>query len=105
MSAAGDRYLNEVRRLPCEICVRFFGVDPEPQMRAASQAHHPRTGAGAARKSADEDAVALCFEHHVGGTGLHGLGRKRFERTYGVDEAELTLSTRRRVMELRARRV
>jgi len=101
----GRRYIIDVKRLPCEICVRFFGVDPEPQTDVVSDAHHPRAGVGAGRKADDEDCIALCKEHHQGNTGLHGLGRKAFERRYRVSEAELTESTRRRVMELRARRV
>lgn len=83
----------------------FFSVDPEPQTDVVSDAHHPRTGAGAGRKSADDGCIALCKEHHQGNTGLHGYGRKKFERMYRVTEAELTESTRRRVMELRSRRV
>lgn len=98
----GERYRRDVKRLPCEICVRKHGMDespwPEP---VASDAHHPRTGAGAGRKNDDEACIALCKEHHQGNTGLHGLGRKAFERRYGVTEAELSESTRRRVMEMR----
>jgi len=100
-----ERYKSDVKRLPCEICVRNFGVDPEPQTDVVSDGHHPRTGAGAGRKNSDMDLIALCKEHHQGNTGLHGMGRKKFERVYRVTEAELTESTRRRVMELRARRV
>lgn len=100
-----ERYKRDVKCLPCEICVRCFNVDPEPQTDCVSDAHHPRTGAGAGRKNSDEDVCALCKEHHQGSTGIHGLGRKLFERTYGVTEAELTASTQQRVAEMRARRV
>lgn len=105
MASAGRSYILDVKRLPCEICVRMFGVDPEPQTDAVSDAHHPRTGVGAGRRSEDENCIALCKEHHQGNTGLHGLGRKAFERAYRVTEEELTESTRRRVTELRERRV
>lgn len=95
-------YIRDVKRLPCEICVRVHGMDetpwPEPN---ASDAHHPRTGVGAGRRADDEDAIALCKEHHQGNTGVHGMGRKAFERHYGVTEAELSQSTRRRVNEMR----
>lgn len=102
----GERYRNNVRCLPCEICVRLHGMDPAPwhvgpDDPPPSAAHHPRTGAGAGRKSSDMDCIALCWEHHQGDTGVHGLGRKEFERLYGVTEAELTESTRRRVAEMR----
>jgi hypothetical protein len=31
----------------------------------------------------------LCREHHRGDTGVHGLGRKAFERKYQVTEEQL----------------
>ena len=98
-----EQYLHDVRRLPCEICVRHFGVDPDPQMSAQSAAHHPRTGAGAGRKNSDFDAIALCDKHHQNSDfALHARGRKAFERHFGVTEAELTESTRARVAAMRA---
>jgi hypothetical protein len=36
----------------------------------------------------------LCPEHYRGNTGLHGMGRKAFERAYGVTELELLAETR-----------
>jgi hypothetical protein len=39
------------------------------------------------RKSAP--VIGLCPEHHRGNTGIHGMGRKAFEREYGVTEEEL----------------
>lgn len=106
MSSAGELYLKDVRRLPCEICVRFFGVPSDPANTVVSSAHHPRTGAGAARKNPDEDAISLCPEHHqYGPLSLHGMGRKAFERHWGVTEAELTESTRKRVQQLRTMEV
>jgi len=94
-------YITAVKRLPCEICVMHFGGDAEPWSEpCASDAHHPRTGAGAARRGSDSDVIALCKEHHQGSSGIHGLGRKAFERRWGVTEAELSASTRRRVNEM-----
>jgi len=37
------------------------------------------------------NVLPLCPEHHRGNTGYHGLGRKAFERAYGVTEKELQL--------------
>ena len=92
------QHIGLVKRLPCEICVRHFGMDPDPWPEPnASDAHHPRSGVGAGRRSSDIDAIALCKEHHQGSTGVHGLGRKAFERQWGVTEDELTASTRSRV--------
>ena len=39
--------------------------------------------------------VPLCPEHHQGNTGIHGMGRKAFERYYGVTELELVEQTKR----------
>lgn len=92
------RYIAAVKRLPCEICIRRHGMDSDPWPEPnASDAHHPRTGAGAARRSSDFEVIALCKEHHQGRTGIHGLGRKAFEIEYGVTELELSESTARRV--------
>jgi hypothetical protein len=38
--------------------------------------------------------VPLCPSHHRGDIGLHGMGRKAFERAYGVTELELLDETR-----------
>lgn len=44
---------------------------------------------------AGNDRVApLCPEHHRGNTGLHGMGRKAFERHYGLTETSLIEQTR-----------
>lgn len=40
------------------------------------------------------DALPMCFEHHRGNTGLHGLGTKGFARHYGFDEADLLADVR-----------
>jgi hypothetical protein len=106
----GDRYRLDVKRLPCEICVRKYGMDPDPWPESnASDAHHPRTGAGAGRKNSDFDCIALCKAHHQGDPNhwlrnreaLHHLGRKKWEELLGVTEGELSDSTRHRVLELR----
>lgn len=80
--------------------------DEVPQTTAVSDAHHPRTGTGGARKAPDGDAIALCDGHHRNGNeSLHQMGRKAFERHFGVTEAELTQRTRVRVMQMRAMRI
>lgn len=35
--------------------------------------------------------IPLCVEHHRGNTGIHGLGRKAFERAYQTTEEELLI--------------
>ena len=59
-------------------------------MDTPAECHHPRTATGAGRRASHFDAIPLlCPEHHRGQSGLHGLGRKAFERHYGVTELEL----------------
>jgi hypothetical protein len=43
------------------------------------------------RKSAP--VIGLCREHHRGDTGIHGLGRKAFEKKYGLTEEDLLAYT------------
>jgi hypothetical protein len=35
----------------------------------------------------------LCPYHHRGDRGIHGMGRKAFEREYGITEEELLAKT------------
>lgn len=81
--------MNRVADLGCAVFRRLYGVV------SPSHLHHPRTGTGAGRKASDLDVVPLCPEHHQGTTGLHGMGRKAFEREYGVTELELVEETKR----------
>lgn len=67
----------------CILC-RMLGWGATPP-----ELHHPRTGTGAGRRASDEDIIPLCPEHHRGNTGLHGMGRKAFERRYSVTELGL----------------
>lgn len=95
-----------VRRLPCAICVRVYGISPRPYTSPVSSAHHPRTGAGAARKNPDEDTIPLCPNHHQNSNyALHAMGRKAWERYFGVTEAELTAETKMRVQQMIAMEV
>lgn len=82
-----------VAALGCVIC-RRLGMGPQP-----AEVHHIRTGVGAGRRARDDQTIPLCSSHHRGNAGLHGLGRKRFERVYGVAEFELLEQT---LMELSA---
>lgn len=89
MSKAMDDYKARVFDLGCAICRRMYGVNTPPHL------HHQRTGTGAGRRASDLDVCPLCPEHHTGNTGIHGLGRKAFERRYGVTELELIEETKR----------
>jgi hypothetical protein len=93
VSIALSRYKRQVFELGCAICRRLGYGETPPHL------HHPRTGIGAGRRAKDTEVIPLCPEHHQGSTGLHGLGRKLFERTYGATEAELTEETKRLIFE------
>lgn len=81
-------HMGRVAELGCAIC-RRLGFGPTP-----AEVHHIRTGIGAGRRAADDQTVPLCPSHHRGDIGLHGMGRKAFERAYGVTELELLDETR-----------
>lgn len=89
-------YIASVARLGCAICVQL-GYPDTP-----AEVHHARTGVGAGRRAPDDMVIPLCPEHHRGNTGLHGMGRKAFERKYRVTELDLVDETRARVAELRS---
>jgi len=69
------RHLDLVRGRRCCVC----GAPPP------SHPHHviSRKAGGSDRQTAP-----LCFDHHVGGRGIHKLGPKLFKERYGVDLAE-----------------
>jgi hypothetical protein len=46
-------------------------------------------------KRSNAPIVPLCFEHHVGNTGVHGMGRKAFAAHYGVTEEDLLEQTQK----------
>jgi hypothetical protein len=92
MTKAERSYLSTVVRLGCAICHRVFGC------WTPAEIHHPRTGVGAARRAPHAEAIPLCPEHHRGATGLHGLGRKAFERRYRVTELDLVVDTQGKIV-------
>lgn len=67
----------------CILC-RYLGLGATP-----AEIHHLRHGVGAGQRNSNLMTIPLCPEHHRGSTGYHGLGRRAFERVYGVTEMEL----------------
>lgn len=80
---AAETHLSRVAGLGCCIC-RNLGWGPTP-----AQVHHIREGQGAGQRAGHFLTIPLCPEHHQGGTGIHGLGTRRFERTYRTTELRL----------------
>ena len=69
--------------LGCMVCRRLFGPhDPAPV-----ELHHRRQGGWG--KGNYLTLIPLCFEHHRGNSGVHGMGTKAFARHYGFTQNDL----------------
>lgn len=86
------RYLDRVARLGCLVCYLKHGASETP-----AEIHHRRTGTGAGRRASDADVIPLCPHHHRGAEGIHGMGRKAWERWLGKTEVEMVELTREMV--------
>lgn len=56
---------------------------------------HHLTGAGMGMKSPHQETIPLCADHHVGPAGIHQIGRRTWEATYGRQEDLLEKVNRR----------
>ena len=75
--------MQRVRSIPCVLCEKL-GLGNTP-----SAAHHAFDSAA----RSDFLTIALCYEHHQGANGFHGLGEHEFNRRYKTTEAELLAMT------------
>lgn len=89
MTKADRQHLDRVASLGCMLCRRLGYYDTPAEI------HHPRTGQGMSQRAPHSDAIPLCPLHHRGDVGVHGMGRKAFERRYGFTELDLLADTRR----------
>ena len=80
---AEKQHYAKVANLGCSLC-RYLGYGESPP-----ELHHIRR----AGKRSNAPVIPLCPEHHRGHTGIHGMGRKAFEREYKVTEEELLEQT------------
>jgi hypothetical protein len=76
---AEKQHYAKVANLGCSLC-RYLGYGESPP-----ELHHIRR----AGKRTNKPVIPLCPEHHRGNTGIHGMGRKAFEREYKVTEEQL----------------
>ena len=75
-------YLRFVRRQPCCVCGRSWGVE------AAHTGPH-----GLGQKAADESCIPLCGIHHrIGRDSYHNLGRVRFSEVHNLDIPAIILT-------------
>jgi hypothetical protein len=82
-----ERHLSRVAALGCILC-RHLGFNETP-----AQIHHPKEWTGASQRASDWLAVPLCWEHHQGPDGIHGLGTKGFYARYKLAEHDLLAMT------------
>lgn len=83
MTKQEKQHKENLARLGCAVCWAIHGPhDPGPV-----ELHHLRTGGWG--KGDYKTLIPLCFEHHRGGSGVHGLGTKGFARHYGFGQDEL----------------
>ncbi len=87
MSNAAKAHMGRVASLGCVLC-QHLGRGPTP-----AEVHHIREGQGAAQRASDFLVAALCPECHRGASGIHGLGRRGFERRYRLSELDLLAMT------------
>ena len=80
---AEKQHYAKVANLGCSLC-RYLGYGESPP-----ELHHIRR----AGKRTNAPVIPLCPEHHRGNTGIHGMGRKAFEREYKVTEEQLLEQT------------
>lgn len=78
------KHYSAVAELGCSLCRHLGYGETQPEI------HHIRR----AGKRSNAPVIGLCPEHHRGNTGVHGLGRKAFERKYDITEEELLEQTR-----------
>lgn len=67
------QHVTRVKRMLCVVCRRFI------HSGTPTEVHHVAEGSG---ERTDWSVVPLCYEHHRGGSGLHGMGTKAFIRLY-----------------------
>jgi hypothetical protein len=88
MTRSERDHMARVAELGCAIC-RRSGHPDTPAL-----VHHLRSGTGLGRAS-HFDTMPLCHEHHAGNTGIHGMGRRAWERHFGVTEREILDETKK----------
>jgi len=73
----------KLAKLGCMVCLRQNG----PHEPGPVELHHKRADGWG--KGDYRTLIPLCYEHHRGNMGLHGLGTKGFPAHYGFDQTDL----------------
>ena len=83
MTKAEIIHKGRVAELGCAMCHHIH----EPHTPGPVELHHIRSGGWG--RGDYTTLIPLCPDHHRGNIGIHGMGTKAFERTYGVTQQEL----------------
>ena len=83
MTKAEIIHKGKVAALGCAYCHFIHG----PHAPGPVELHHLRSGGWG--KGDYTTLIPLCYEHHRGNAGIHGMGTKAFERHYGITQQEL----------------
>ena len=76
---AQKEHYRKIAEIGCALCYK------QGNQGTPAELHHIRR----AGKRSNAPVIPLCPEHHRGNSGIHGMGRKRFEREYQTTEEEL----------------
>jgi hypothetical protein len=88
MTKAELDHKNKLVQLGCIACLRIHGMhEPGPV-----QLHHMRSGGWG--KGDYTTLIPLCYPHHMGKEGVHGLGTRGFAKFHGFDQQDLLNDTR-----------
>lgn len=82
-------HLERVRGLRCVVCETMNMIQEGP-----TQAHHVESIRDAV---SDYAVAALCWYHHTGPEGVHGLSRRVFEMRYRLSPVDLLALTIRQL--------
>jgi hypothetical protein len=86
---SAQAHLKRVRNLKCVVCERMGMVQ-----QGKTFAHHVES---VRDEASDYATVALCFDHHQGPLGIHGLSRRGFEMRYRLTDIDLVALTIRQL--------
>ena len=89
MTKAERIYKDKLAGMGCMACARIHGAH-EP---GGVELHHYRGGGWG--KGGYLTLIPLCFEHHRGNDGIHGMGTKAFDRAYPFTQADLLADVNR----------
>lgn len=85
MTKEQRKHYDRVARLGCGVC-RSLGYDTAD---VGCEIHHIRR----AGRRDSSPVIGLCPEHHRGNSGVHGMGRKAWEKKFALTEESLLEET------------